>query len=64
MSMCTCVVCCEHRAAVDEDRACAELVDHTLALRARAYEDWRRSNDRLRAATLARDAAHGSAGAA
>ena len=59
---CKCVECCEYRAARDDNRACAEQLDHIDVMRERAWQEWARSSKRFTAAFHARDAsAHNGA---
>lgn len=58
MNDCTCIECCEWRAARDEDLACAQMYDYAVVLRDRARKDWEHSTTRFRAAIQARNTVH------
>lgn len=58
MTDCTCIECCEWRAARDEHKACAEMVDFAVAKRDQAFADFRQANRRFIAATKARQSGH------
>jgi len=58
LTNCECPECCEWRAAREEHKACAEVVDYAVAQRDKAFADLREANRRFNAAFAARNSAH------